>query len=664
MTIKLLNTLKRQNIRRAMGYGSLWLLFTLWLRLCLPESLMGWERHQLFRFSAEYLTFFSTKPYPILQYVQAFFTQFYLYPLLGAAVVSGLLTLGIGAWHNLTGRYWTGLVWAAFMLPAIPYFNLLWVLVWLVLLGGAVLIDRTRLPTGGRLGLTAGLTFIATFILQENVVFALVFWSLIGGLRARSGRHGLYGLTAGALGAAAGLGLMAWQGYPFCYTQYMTQWPLIKAELHLISGFPSMFFICPPFIRIWTYIGLAVAISLPATVLLPVGQPRPTFNIKRFAISKLLWRYGLTSLAATLLLLAAAYLNLHYQAEDFYLVDRLGGEARWAEAADAAELAFFQRARPEAAGSYHTNFLHGQTQRAHTTAGRLRLQPAPFQNDLEENYMADMLKICLLGDRQSTNKLFAYNGSYYFPLLFPEEIQYSPSSYLITLYYTQNGLYAEALHIFYDFVTSQRISTAVLEPLLWNSVVVGDYTPCRKFIRLFEQSLFHKDIARRYTTYINDTIQTARKPNIAAARTQLSVHNHTVLGYQPDDNIHFRLQHEADNAAVYEYALTLWMVYKNHGRILAELPKIRRYYKILPIHIQEAVLANFPADRLDEVPDDLHPSIKARYAGFLQTYTLYRNGYTSFEKLKKNFEDTYWYHLYFNDFKPINPQPSGKGGEI
>lgn len=276
-----------------------------------------------------------------------------------------------------------------------------------------------------------------------------------------------------------------------------------------------------------------------------------------------------------------------------------------------------------------------------------------------------MLKICLLAKKQTSSSLFFYNGFTFFPFLFPSNTLYAASSYLMACYYTDNGLYAEALHTLYDLVTSGRISTAVLEPLLWNSVVVGDYEPCRKFIRFFEQSLFHKDIARRYTAYLADTAQTARQPEIAAARLRLSDHNHTVLAYFPDDNIHFRLQHESDNAAVYEYALTLWMVYKNHNRILAELPKIRQYYQTLPTHIQEAVLACFPAERLDEVPEDIDPRIKTRYIEFLQVYGLYQNGYTSFQKLKKSFEDTYWYHSMFNDFKPITEnKPAKSGGKI
>ncbi len=649
MTIKLLNTLKRQNIRRAMGYGSLWLLFTLWLRLCLPESLMGWERHQLFRFSAEYLTFFAPKPYPILLYVQAFFTQFYLYPLLGAAVISGLLTLGISAWYNLTGRYWTGLIWAAFMLPAIPYFNLLWILVWLVLLGGAVLIDRTRLPAGGRLGLTAGLTFIATLILQENVVFALVFWSLLNGICTRSWRNGLYGLAATLFGAGAGFGLSAWICYPYFHTIYWKQFSLLRFSTFNLLPFPALFFDCPICIRLWIYGGSLIGLCLPLSSL--TTKTRIVVNW-----GKTLWKHICLASTAFVLLLGAAYLNLRYQTEDFFLLDRLTAQRQWQKATEISEQSFLQRAKPESRGSLPP---FGRSR-----IGKLGIQPAPFASDIEELAMVSTLKISLLADRQATNRIFAYNGCYYLPLLFPDNILHSPVPHHMAFFYTDNGFYAEALHILYDLVTCQHISTAVLEPLLWNSVVTGDYEPCRKFIRLFEQSLFHRDIARRYTAYLADTAQTAQRPEIAAARTQLSAHNHTVLGYQPDDNIHFRLQHEADNAAVYEYALTLWMVYKNHGRILTELPKIRQYYRILPIHIQEAVLANFPADRLDEVPDDLHPGIKARYAGFLQTYTLYQNGYTSFQKLRQSFEDTYWYHLYFNDFKPLNPQPSGKGGEI
>ena len=658
MTSDLSNTPKRQQfLRNALWYGGFWLLLTLWLRLCLPESLMGWERHQLFRFSTEYLTFFAQKPYPILLYLQAFFTQFYLYPLLGAAVISGLLISGMGAWHRLTKRYWTGALWTAFMLPLLPYFNLLWVLVWLVLLGGGLLINLRNLTRFGRLGLTATCGLLGCLLLGENIVFALVFWSIINGLHTHSLRNGLYGLASAIVGTGLGIALITGIGYPLFYAHYLTRWPLLSFALFHLYPFPANFFHCPPFLQIWVYIGLAVSICLPFAILSASLKSQPNFAF--------LLKYGLPGLACTGLLISAAYLNLHYQLEDFYLVDRLATKGRWTEAVEAAELAFFQRARPEATNTNHSVFLYSQHRRARTLAARCGIKPAMFQNGLEEGYMADMLKICLLADRQATNKLFAYNGSYYFPLLFPEEILYTLSSYLMAFYDTQNGLYAEALHIFYDCVTSGRISTAVLEPLLWNSVVVGDYGPCRKFIRFFEQSLFHKDIARRYTAYVNDTAQTALQPEIAAARTRLSTHNHTVLAYHPDDNMYFRIQHEADNTAVYEYALALWMVYKNHERILAELPKIRQYYyQHLPLHIQEAVLACFPMDRLNEVPEDINPNIKSRYMDFLQTYGLYQNGYTSFQKLKKRFEDTYWYHLYFNDFKTINEPSLGQAGKI
>lgn len=645
---------RRPCLRNILWYGGFWLLFSLWLRLCLPESLMGWERHQLFRYSAEYLTFFSPKTYPILLYIQAFFTQFYLYPLLGAAVIGGLLVLGMGAWHRLTGRYWTGLVWAAFMLPLIPYFNLLWILVWLVLLGGGLLIHLRRLPTGGRLALTAACGLVGSLFIQENIVLAIVFWSIIGGLRTRSLRHGLCGLAAGTVGAGLGIGLICGWGYPAFYAFQLWKWRLLTNELSFIHSFPSMAFDCPTTLRILIYTSLPIFIGLPFLSLLPETPHKAGIRIKTIAMST----------GGLVLLGSVAFLNLRYQMEDFFLVDRLVKENRWSEALDIADLAFFQRARPEATGQISTREFHLKQQRAPTLAGRLNIKPLQVQNPLEEMYLSDMIKICLLANKKASSSLFCYNGSFYFPLLFSENIMYAVSSYFMACYYTDNGLYAEALHLLYDFVTTGRISTAVLEPLLWNNVVIGDYGPCRKFIRLFEQSLFHKDIARRYTAYLTDTARTAQQPEIAAARTRLSTYNHVVVAYQPDDDIHFRLLHEPDNAGVYEYALALWMVYKNHERILTELPTIRQYYKTLPTHIQEAVLACFPPDRMDEVPEDIDPNIKARYLDFMQSYGLYQNGYTSFQKLKKGFENTYWYHLHFNDFKTISTQPKLHNDEI
>ena len=638
---------KRQTrLRNTFWYGGFWLLFTLWLRLALPESLMGWERHQLFRFSADYLAFFSIYPYPILLYLQAFFTQFDLYPLLGAAIISGLLILGMSAWQRLTGRYWTGVVWAALMLPLIPYFNLLWILVWLVLLGGGLLVNLRGLSTGWRLALTAVCGLAGGLLIQENVALAIVFWSLIGGLQTRSWRGGLYGLASAAVGAGLGLGLVR-LGYPFFHPADLTDWSLLRLRIFSLFTYPVGFFYCPTFIRILTYIGLPILMALPLTALLPQQTAK--------------WKCITALTLAGLLPMAAAYLNLRYQVEDFYLVDRLAADGHWDEAAEVAEYAFIERARPNPNA---TVLKLKKTGHARTAAARFGVKSASFYDIQEEGVMADMLKISLLANRQTTNKLFAYNGSFHFPLLFPMDILHNSSSYMMAFYYTQHGLYAEALHLLYDFVTTNRISTTILEPLLWNSVVVGDYEPCRKFIRFFEQSLFHKDIARRYTAYIADTAQTAQRSEIVAARKYLATCNYSVLAYQPDNNIYFRLAYESDNTAVYEYALALCLVYKDHGRILAELPKIRQTYPKLPLHIQEAVLANFTLEHLDEAPADIHPGIKARYTAFMQAYGFYTSGYIPFRKLRKNFEDTYWYHAMFNEITAPEETSASTGQHI
>lgn len=671
MTLRFSHPARRKSLFPICSYGGSWLLLTLWLRLCLPETLMGWERHQLFRFSAEYLTFFTTRPYPVLLYVQAFFTQFYLYPLLGAAVIAGLLTLGIGAWHRLTGRFWTGLIWAALMLPLLSYFHLLWLLTWLVILGGTCLLTAGRhWPQTGRWGLTAGLAFAAAWILQENVLWAVLFWGLTIGINLRSARHSLYGLVAGTVGAALGIGLLVWIGYPFYYRQFLMQWQLLNPFFWQLHDFPTNLLSMPPVIMAWVYAGLGVSFLLPWMASLSQhitnrtsasGQAPTAERSKRLSSRRSLsapWRHNLRRGAGILLLitlwLGSLFLNLRYQMEDFFLVDRLESTYHWAEAREAAELAFFQRARPEAVQGIRHHFLRDQRHRSKTAAGRLGIRPEAFLSSEEECFMADMLKIALLGDRQATSRLFAYNGSYYFPLLFPNNILDAASSYVMARYYTSQGYYAEALHLLYDFVTCKRISTAVLEPLLWNSVVTGDYVPCRKFIRFFEQSLFHRDIARRYTAYLADTAATAQRPEVAAARTLLSSHNHTVAAYMPDLNTQFRLRHEADNATVYEYALCLWMIHKNHPRILQEWPKIRRYYTTPPIHLQEALLTNFTPDMMADLPEGLTPGIVERYVDFFQMHMMYQNGYVSFRKIQQGFEDTYWFHLVFNDFKSIN----------
>lgn len=645
MTTDLSNTPKRQTyLRNALWFIGFWLLLTLWLRFCLPESLMGWERHQLFRFSADYFRYFSSTPYPVLLYLQAFFTQFYLYPFLGAAVMSGLLVLGMGAWRRLTGRYWTGLVWVAAMLPLLPYFNLLWVLFWLVVLSGGLPVKalaRSRkglwLPCTG----LAGLGFLSLLLLQEQAVWAVLYWSLIYSLEKRPVKNTLCAIAALLSGAGIGLGLLL-AAYPHYYAQHLGAWAMLSQDIIAWQGYPSAYFTPPIVVKVWVYIGGGLCLMLPLARLMPIKPfERRWVRIAGWGV-------------AAVLCLSAAYIPMRCQMEDLYKTDRLGGEGRWHEAAITAERAFLQRARPESLPRPIRPVFEENRQR-NTLWKRLSPRPARVQNLTEESFLADMLKISLLAEREASSYLFAYNGSLHFPILFSEEILRYPSTYIIACYYVSQGFYAEALHLFYDFVTSGRTGTTVLEPILWNSVVVGDYEPCRKFIRFFEQSLFHKDIAHRYTAYLADTAQTARKPEIVTARQHLSSYDYTVLGYLPDDAIHSRLKYDAENAAVYEYALCLWMVYKNHPRILAEWPKIRRFYpQSVPIHLQEAVLTNYNIPmHLKDIPKGIDPAVASRYTDFCMAYDLHKNGYLPFETLTKDFKDTYWYHYAFSEIKTL-----------
>lgn len=638
-------------------------MLTIWLRLALPESMMGWERHQLFRFAADYWASFSDTAYPVLLYIQAFFTQFYLYPLFGGAVIGGLFVLGMAGWHTLTGRRWTGIVWAALMLPLIPYFNLLWILVWLVMLGGGLLVSGMAVWRPWlRYMVLCLMGLLSVLLLQENGLWAVLFWAVVYGVTHRSWRSGLCALGWGLLGVSLGVGLLFWKGYPYYYTIRLRYFVLL-GTLPTIKAFPFIFFYCPLLIRIISYLGLVGCLVLPCVRNLgSVGNESKPIDNRPVRKHKQILVQGGLGLTLCGLLIGAGFLNLRYQMEDYYLVYRLTAEKRYTEALNVAEVAFFERELPEKSDKRRGWVLNRRTE-YHTLAARLGVRPVAYGHQTEREYMGDALRVCLLNSKQATERLFFYNGLCYFPVLFGENTLHMPSSHFMARYYTQNGLYAEALQSLYDMVTSGHIGTTTLEPLLWNSVVVRDYAPCRKFIRMFEQSLFHKDIARRYTAYLADTAAIGKQTDIAAARLRLSSHNHTVLTYNPDDNTHFRLINEANDAPFYEYALALWMVYKNHPQILAELPKIRQHYGRLPRYVQEAVAANFTIDHIDEIPDDVSPEIKNHYIEFLQAANLHSGGYLSLTKLNKDFGNTYWFYLYHNQVQSSTGKSNKSGNQ-
>lgn len=582
----------------------LWVMLGLFLFFILGESISTWERNQLFRFSVAYISFFSPNGYPLLLYIQAFFTQFYILPLLGSFIISGICVLNLILLKKITGSLAASLLFLALILPSIAFFNVLWVLVWLfVFLQAFIVLKFAEKKWGWLIAFVS--TFLLSFLLQENIVIAILFSTLclvcsLYSKKADNKIKKLILLSLGIIiGGALGISTIYIVGEPFFYPSFFKEFRLLSFNTFNVLEYPSMFFIYPSFLKI-------ISICSFGVILLPLIM----FLKKNSA-----WEY-----VFSILLIPSLFICHSFNNEAFYKTERLAIEGRWQKALDVCN--------------------KGHRESKH-------------YDSFKEWWMSDNIKICLLANKQLTGKIFEYNGNINFPYLFTGPVMYSPSSFLLSLYYALSGMYAESLHINYDFITTHRITAAVLENIIKSSIIVKDYAPCYKFTAILKESLFYRKKGIEYENLLKKPSSIDHVPEFAAARLSLSKTDHTVLAYHPDDNMKFRIIHEKDNVYVYEYCLSLWLIYKNHYKILEELPTIQKFYPKLPLHIQEAILACFPPERAHEFVALVSPAVINNYIGFCQANSMYQGGFIAFKKLRKNFEKTYWFHLFYNTTQTI-----------
>ena len=218
-------------------------------------------------------------------------------------------------------------------------------------------------------------------------------------------------------------------------------------------------------------------------------------------------------------------------------------------------------------------------------------------------------------------------------------------------YYT-TGMINEAHRWAFENMVMKGMTPEGLKMLIKTDLIYGNFKTAASYINILKRSLFYRKEALKYEKLlINKDSLAANKELVQKQQTKVKSDFFTITE-NPYINIERILASDSLNRKAFEYKMAFMLLTKNYREIEHELPHFEDLgFTRLPVHIEEAALA-LSLSNNGKLPDTgkLHISMdtKVRWNQFLTVLRQYRNNVKSAEpELRKRFGDTFWYWVFY-----------------
>ncbi len=228
--------------------------------------------------------------------------------------------------------------------------------------------------------------------------------------------------------------------------------------------------------------------------------------------------------------------------------------------------------------------------------------------------------------------------------------------------YYQLAYTSEAYRWAFESMVAKGPNPRSLKRLAITSLVNGDIALAEKYLKVLEQSLFYRRWAQKYLHYINHPEQITEDKEIAE-----KIHFEIQSDFMSSrDNYDIRLkqllENHPDNRMAFEYNMSSMLLEKNLNGFASNIYRLKELgYKSIPVHYEEALLAYMSYTKKDIVPEGYSISITTQslFADYAKMFfPLSNNPEKAAMAMYSKFGKTYWYYLKF-----INNQAQQKNGE-
>ena len=214
---------------------------------------------------------------------------------------------------------------------------------------------------------------------------------------------------------------------------------------------------------------------------------------------------------------------------------------------------------------------------------------------------------------------------------------------------------SEAYRWAFEAMVAKGPNPRSLKRLAVTSLVNDDIKLAEKYLKVLDQTLFYRKWAQHYLLYVNHPERLKEDREISEKR-----HFEIYSDFINSDNFGVRLPQlladHPDNRMVFDYLMASLLLEKNLGGFAANIYRLKELgYKTIPVHYEEALLAYMSYAKKNIVPEGYTISMATRnrlsdYASTI--YSFGDNTDMAAKAMYSKFGKTYWYYLKF-----INNQP-------
>jgi hypothetical protein len=218
-------------------------------------------------------------------------------------------------------------------------------------------------------------------------------------------------------------------------------------------------------------------------------------------------------------------------------------------------------------------------------------------------------------------------------------------------YYTI-GMINEAHRWAFENMVIKGDSPEGLKMLIKTDLINGNYKVAAKYIKMLSHTLFYKKEAEAFAELLYNDEGISADKELGRRRLNRIESDFFSITDDPYINIEIILASDSLNKKAFEYKLAFMLLKKNTQGIANTLSEFDKFgYSELPVHVEEAVVSFSTLNKKKlTLPGNiqLNKNTELRWNEFISTFQRYRSDPKAAEPaLKKQFGNTYWYWVIY-----------------
>ena len=271
----------------------------------------------------------------------------------------------------------------------------------------------------------------------------------------------------------------------------------------------------------------------------------------------------------------------------------------------------------------------------------------PFSNDL----ISYFTNIALAESGHLPYRMFHYDQTGVSGLFLEWQEAYFTALYIGEVYF-RLGMMQEAEHSAYEAMVGSPLehNSQTIRRLVITSIIMRDTALFKKYIRLFDHTLFYRNWAERQRQYM--ALALAAPDYILPGTPQTALCDNFFHSYgKPDFILNKLLENNPDHRLAFEYLMAWYMLRKDVESVkkCMDIYFHRFNYPNIPVHYEEALLVyqnvNPSVNIRTEYP--ISELTSERFNNYVQAYKLATSNQKMMQRLYQQYGKTFWFFLHF-----------------